>query len=83
MNAVYNKLFPDIAAKQAVVDGINELEAFFKTAVICHKFDTIQVATEADQLEMIRMKEELQKLRDGSRQTPLIICWVFRPFISA
>lgn len=76
LNAVYNKLFPDIAAKQAVVDGINELEAFFKTAVICHKFDTIQVATEADQLEMIRMKEELQQLGTIGKLNQRVIRYV-------
>lgn len=62
LNTVYNKLFPAIAEKQAALDGINELETYFKTAVICHKFDTISNPTEADQLEMIRMKEELQQL---------------------
>lgn len=76
LNTVYNKLFPDIAAKQAVVDGINELEAFFKTAVICHKFDTIQVATEADQLEMIRMKEELQQLGTIGKLNQRVIRYV-------
>lgn len=62
LDDIYNRLFPEIAEKQAVVDGINEVEVFFKTAMICHKFDTMQTATEADQLEMIRLKNELQQM---------------------
>lgn len=63
LESIYGKLFPAIAEKQAVLDGINECERFFKAAVITHKLDTIAaVTTEADQFEVIRMKQELQEL---------------------
>lgn len=62
LNGVYMRLFPALTERQAVIDGIAECEKFFKTAVICHKMDTISNATEADQFETIRMKQELAAL---------------------
>lgn len=62
LDEVYAKLFPAIPEKKAALADVEECERFFKTAVIIHKFDTISNPTEADQLEMIRMKQELAEL---------------------
>lgn len=62
LDSIYGKLFPAIADKQAVVDGIEECERWFRAAVIIHKLDTISNPTEADQLEIIRLKLELNDL---------------------
>lgn len=73
-DSIYGKLFPAIAEKQAVLDGINECERFFKAAVITHKLDTIAaVTTEADQFEVIRMKQELSELGEIEKLNQRII----------
>lgn len=76
LNTIYNKLFPEIAEKQAVIDGIEECERFFRAAIITHKFDTISNPTEADQLEMIRMKLELNELGKIGNLNQRVICYV-------
>lgn len=73
LNSVYLKLFPAIAEKQAVVDGIEDCERYFKAAVICYKFDTVREPTEADQLEMIRMKQELNDLGEIGKLNQRVI----------
>lgn len=62
LNAAYTKLFPAIAEKKAVLDGIEECERWFRATVIMHKLDAISNPTETDQLEIIRMKDELADL---------------------
>ncbi len=76
LNSVYMKLFPALAEKKAVIAGIEEYEKFFKTAVICHKLDTISNATEADQFEMIRMKQELAALGTIDKLNQRVITYV-------
>lgn len=73
LNAVYNKLFPAIADKQAVVDGIEECEHWFRAAIIIHKLDTISNPTEADQLEIIRLKQELNDLGEIGKLNQRVI----------
>lgn len=59
----YMKLFPAIAEKQSVLDEIGDCERFFRATIITHKLDTITaINSEADQLEVIRLKEELASL---------------------
>ena len=73
---IYMKQFPTLAEKKAVIDGIEECERFFKTAVICHKMDTIANATEVDQLEVIRMKQELAALGTIDQMNQRVITYV-------
>ena len=62
LDSVYMKIFPEVALRTAALKEIEECERFFKASVIIHKFDTITNPTEVDQLEMIRMKSELNEL---------------------
>lgn len=62
LDSVYLKIFPELAERKAALNEIEECERFFKTSVIIHKFDTITDPTEVDQLEMIRLKQELADL---------------------
>jgi len=73
LDSVYLKIFPEFAERKAALKEIEECERFFKASVIIHKFDTITNPTEVDQLEMIRMKRELNELGaiDKLNQRPL------------
>lgn len=74
LNAAYIKLFPAIAEKRSVLDGIGECERFFRAAIITHKLDTITaINSEADQLEVIRLKEELASLGEIGKLNQRVI----------
>ena len=68
------KLFPAITEKQSVLDEIGECERFFRAAIITHKLDTITaINSEADQLEVIRLKEELASLGEIGKLNQRVI----------
>ena len=74
LNAAYMKLFPAITEKQSVLDEIGECERFFRAAIITHKLDTITaINSEADQLEVIRLKEELASLGEIGKLNQRVI----------
>lgn len=74
LNAAYIKLFPAIAEKRSVLDGVGECERFFRAAIITHKLDTITaINSEADQLEVIRLKEELASLGEIGKLNQRVI----------
>lgn len=74
LNAAYMKLFPAITEKQAVLAEVEECERFFRAAIITHKLDTITaINSEADQLEVIRLKEELASLGEIGKLNQRII----------
>lgn len=76
LDNIYKKLFPAVEEKKAVFAGIEECERFFKTSVICHKMDTISPETAVDQLEIIRMKQELAALGTIDKLNQRVITYV-------
>jgi hypothetical protein len=73
LDSVYKKLFPSLVEKKAALADIEECERFFKATIIIHKFDTISNPTEADQLELIRMKTELAELGEIGKLNQRVI----------